>query len=164
MVIILVAIALIGVVTLALLARRYSQAFAERSSVAAEEASGTIVAEIGPTAEAIDGFLAGRRAVIAHLDSDPVMKDSLCAEVRDDIADRERIKMYHAQLLQVRTKRASALIDTGLTEHDYFAVRERFRKWKAGDPSLEVEWAEVLEANRDRLDPVYLGACESIDY
>lgn len=162
MIIIIAVMALVGVVVLGFLARKYHEKLqpeaAQESPVVSRSAETT---DLDPK---IQGFLAGRKAVLAFLDENPPAKDSLCAEIRNDTADRDQVKMYNSVLWNLRVKRNLAASAQGLDEAGYAEVREYYRLWRSGDATLDGAWKAALDAREKDLAEIDMGDCDPLDY
>ena len=141
--VILLAIAAVGVSGLMVVANQYRKAFA------ANAVSGSAPAE-DPSVRAlrlVDGFLAAREAVKAVVAADPVQMKELSAGATS----------------AYRAGRANAIAAHGMTEEDYAAVRLAWRKFLAGKPCNDPALLSVFEARRSALEGASLGPLEAVD-
>jgi len=165
MIVIVAVLALVAVAALALLAWKYG-GMTPAGEVDQVRAGGRSVTNGLPPAsgERMETFLAARAAVIDTLQENPAAFDSLCDEVAQDTRDRRQVKMHHDVLMRVRLRRASVLSSRGMEEADYQKIRDEYRGWLMGNPSVDPGWKDLFDANENRLDAVGLGRCESLDY
>jgi hypothetical protein len=113
---------------------------------------------------AVRAFAAGREAVRAFAEEHPFMADSILDEARGDTADRDQVKMFNFQLVDLRVRRAKAVEAEGLDEPSYLAIREQYRLWKAGDPAVDPGWARAFEDHPEASERADLGELDPLDY
>jgi hypothetical protein len=153
---------------------RASETPSQVETIAAPEAAPEAPAPAGTSGEpgtpdaarlaAFEAFVAGREAVRRFAEENPGVAAELVDEAGGVSPDREQVKMHTFRMMEIRVLRAKAIEPFGLDEDAYKAIRGEFRRWRAGDASVEPGWARVFDADPDRADRADLGDLDPLDF
>jgi hypothetical protein len=164
MLIIIGGMAVVAVVVLGIMAKRYANMDPELKSVHdLGPATETTVPETSPEwVDPIEGFITVRSEIVTKLNEDPGLKRRMEQQLSGQA--REAPSRAHFKLIiDTKMARNRGLTTAGIAEADYHRVREAFVAWQENAEGADPGLVEKFEANRDRLDPLYLGDLEVLD-
>jgi hypothetical protein len=166
MIAILGIMAVVAVVALGLLAKRYAGLGELKSvddlppAVSAVEATNT---EEDPAAvDPIEGFIVVRTEIVTKLSEDPGLRRRMEAELSGQAREAPS-RAHYKLILDARMARDRGLEIAGIRAETYDRVRESFVAWKEDLEGADPELVAQFEANRERIDPLYLGDLEVLD-
>jgi len=166
MLLIIGAMAVVAVVALGLMAKRYANIEPEMKSVHdVKPVAESFSSEQSPPpswVDPIEGFIAVRSEIVNKLNEDPGMRRRMEQELSGN-AREVPSRSHYSLIIGATMARNRGLSIAGIQEAEYHRVREAFVSWIRGEGDVDPELVEKFEANRERLEPLYLNDLEVLD-
>lgn len=158
MLIIIGGMAILGVIALALVARKYQE------YVPAGQGGNEVVQSVSNEMHnKLATFVRARNALKTSLDEAPYARDVL----RDEMAGKEtaqRPQSFDMVLLKAVMERRRVLRDYGMAYEEYAEIRDQYRAWRSDGDGLLQEWKQVFEqAEPDIIAAADLGEYDIMD-
>lgn len=167
MVTILLVMAVVGIVALAMVAKRYQSLrethsdpqIPETEDVRPEQAQ-HVQGSLG-IEEKLGLFVEIRTAVREVIDSKKKISDLLIMEWDGhSVPDHYSTNVFLVHILMTRKTR---LEEAGMANQEYMFIRDQYRAWSSGEGELLQEWREAFDSHAEMLEPADLGRYERLD-